>query len=287
MACAVNADVGFERERTHAYDPVDAPLRVLVAGGGPAGLEAARVAATRGHAVTLVEAASSLGGSLVGAAAAPHRDPIGDIVRWLEMQLEQLGVDVRVDTVADAELVAATNPDVVVVATGAVEGSHRDLGDLLSTTAAAVMADAAAARPLPTGSVVVVDHAGTYEAIGVAERLALEGAQVTLVSPSRLLAPKAQVELVVGPAIERLRAKGVELRLGVDLAEEGPANADEGLRLDDGTTVAATTVVVVERRAAPLALEGYDGQVVVVGDAEEPANVWHAIRTGNAAGRRL
>jgi hypothetical protein len=128
----------------------------------------------------------------------------------------------------------------------------------------------------------VVDRSGTYEAIGVAEVLAAAG-PTTLVSRTRLLAPLAMVELVVVPATERLRAAGVTLLLGV----EATAVVADGLLLGDGQLVPASTVVVVERVPTPLVLDAVAAEVVTVGDAVDASNLWHAVRTGNAAARAL
>jgi 2,4-dienoyl-CoA reductase-like NADH-dependent reductase (Old Yellow Enzyme family) len=189
MACTVNADVGFEVDRGGAYDRVDAARRVVIVGGGPAGMEAARVAAMRGHAVTVLERADRLGGAVHAAAAAPYRGLHLDIVSWFEAELERLGVDVRLQTAATAPLVTSLCPDDVVVATGARQAKpvslagHHDVRTPTELYSGGV----------PTvAHVVVVDHFGGYPALGAAEALVAAGARVTYITGDPLVALRAQ-----------------------------------------------------------------------------------------------
>ena len=116
VKCAVNPETGLEREL--AVAPAASRKRIVVIGGGPAGLETARRAALAGHEVVLLEQSDRLGGTAQFAAIA--YEPNERIVEWLRGQIERSGVDVRLKTRATAGLVAALRPDVVVVATGAV-----------------------------------------------------------------------------------------------------------------------------------------------------------------------
>ncbi|MBA7661485.1 NADH oxidase [subsurface metagenome] len=116
IRCSANAALG--REKESEIVPAAKPKKVLVVGGGPAGMEAARVAALRGHQVTLWEEESRLGGQLVQAAIPPHKDRIAPLYKYLEAQLQKLGVKVQPGKEATATAVAEFNPDAVVVATG-------------------------------------------------------------------------------------------------------------------------------------------------------------------------
>lgn len=103
----------------HIITKTEGPVRnVVVIGGGPGGLEAARVAAERGHKVTLIERASELGGQVTIAAKAPQRDQMAGITRWLAMETERLGVKVLTNTTADMAMIRDLTPDVCILATG-------------------------------------------------------------------------------------------------------------------------------------------------------------------------
>lgn len=116
LRCAVNADVGFEKE--NLLNPAQRPRKIVVVGGGPGGMEAARRLTLRGHSVTLLEASGQLGGTARIAAIAYA--PNGDFVEWLKAQLLELQIDTCLNHKATVESIAALYPDAVVVATGAI-----------------------------------------------------------------------------------------------------------------------------------------------------------------------
>jgi NADPH-dependent 2,4-dienoyl-CoA reductase/sulfur reductase-like enzyme len=267
MACAVNADVGFERVHDGAYDRVASPRTVLVVGGGPAGLETARVAAQRGHRVVLCEAGAELGGNLRYARRFPHRELMGDIVAWLEAEVGRLGVEVRRSTPVDAATVATLAPDAVIVATGgrtSLEPGQWSSVDIVSLDG----------PPAGVRTAVVVDRFGAYEAVGVSELLTGWGVDVTVVTPHRMLGPRILRELVLVPALDRM--------------QHAPGRFDLVTEADpDGPLPEADLVVVVDREPLALATGLPDDQVTVVGDAAEAGHLWAAIRSGNAAGRAV
>lgn len=119
LQCAVNPIVGKEF-RLDEKTPAEAPRNLVVVGGGVAGMEAARAAALRGHTVTLLEKSGRLGGQVNYARLPPCKSRLGLIIGWYEKQLSNLGVDVRLNTDADAETIRSLHPHSVIIATGAL-----------------------------------------------------------------------------------------------------------------------------------------------------------------------
>lgn len=116
LSCAVNPATG--RERLYELRPALKPKRVLVAGGGVAGMEAARVAAVMGHKVTLYEKGKSLGGHLIEASVPDFKEDLRRLNNWHKAQLRKLGVEIKLETEVTPELVERENSDEVFVATG-------------------------------------------------------------------------------------------------------------------------------------------------------------------------
>lgn len=182
--CLHNPATGREASIPHTLTSAEVQRRVVVVGGGPAGLEAARACAERGHHVTLLEAADRLGGQILLAARGPrHSEKLG-IVAWLAAEADRLGVDVRLNCYADRATVLDLAPDVVVVATGGLP----ELDDLTGGELATATWDALAQAPKPGRSVLVYDDHGGEQALTAAERLATAGCQVEIVTPDRMVA---------------------------------------------------------------------------------------------------
>ena len=172
--CLHNPSTGHERELPHEVEPAAAKHRVLVAGGGPAGLEAARVCAERGHEVRLVEASGRLGGQVLLATEASWRRDLVGLVDWREQELERLGVDVRFNRYVEPEAVGEDDADVVIAATGGIP----DLDWLDGAAHCTSVWDVLSGAARPGDDTIVYDGTGRHAALTAAEKLRLAGSTV-------------------------------------------------------------------------------------------------------------
>ena len=172
--CLHNPSTGHERELPHEIEPAASRRRVLVAGGGPAGLEAARVCAERGHEVRLLEASGRLGGQVLLATQASWRRDLAGLVDWRRDEIERLGVDVRFNCYVEPEAVGGEGADVVIVATGGVPDIDWIDGAEHCTSVWDVLTGAAR----PSEDVIVYDGTGRHAALTAAEKLRLAGSDV-------------------------------------------------------------------------------------------------------------
>ncbi len=183
LTCLVNPAAGHEAEWDIDSEPrVRNPKRVLVVGAGPAGLEAARVAASRGHAVTVWESRDRIGGQTVAASQPRNRAYFGKFVEWLGEELKRLGVDVQLNSEATADKIVGAGYDTVVVATGAMPALRSFVGD--STVPILDVVDALANLSGLGQRVVLLDEDRHHKAGAVAEELAATGRDVIVVVPN-------------------------------------------------------------------------------------------------------
>ncbi|MFT5709886.1 MAG: 2,4-dienoyl-CoA reductase-like NADH-dependent reductase (Old Yellow Enzyme family) [Halioglobus sp.] len=321
VRCAVNAQTGFEA--TALISPAAAPLHLLVVGGGPGGMEAARVAALRGHRVTLAEQGSVLGGTALFAAVAYA--PNGDLVRYLVGQMECLNVAIQLNTRVDQSYLEKLRPDKIIVASGAVretppipgaERNHVFSGDELRalmmgggyravrsklglfSRALMLLADVlgitvrpALLRPLskvwmPLGRQVCIVGGGLV-GVELAQFLAERGRQVSVVEEGGLFG--VELSLVRRwRVLEELKQLGVVMinkAQVVCIKHKSLVLRIEGAEVD----ITADTVILASGACGDLTLSdmcqalGYD--VRSVGDCAGVAYIEGAIRSGNEAGR--
>ena len=206
--CIHNPATGREASMPHDVVKAQGPPRhIVVVGAGPAGLEAARVAGERGHRVTVLEAAGDAGGQLRLAALNPRRREFIGIVDWRIAQCQRLGVSLRYNTLADAGLVTALEPDVVIVATGGVpQNTSFTEGAGLAVTSWEIISG----EVKPAEDVLVYDDNGAHPGLSAAEHIATTGSKLEIVSPERLFAPETG-GLNLVPYMKSLVARGTTI----------------------------------------------------------------------------
>jgi 2,4-dienoyl-CoA reductase-like NADH-dependent reductase (Old Yellow Enzyme family)/thioredoxin reductase len=300
MGCAINPGAGFELSIGDDHlVPAASPRRVLVVGGGPAGMEAARVAALRGHRVTLAEASPNLGGALLAAARAPTRQGLKDFTIWLEAEIYRLGVEVRLSTYLDTADIAAGDWEAVIIATGStprldgVQNSNPGEPIRGMDQPHVISSNELMLSPRASRTAVVIDDAGHYEALAAAEFLAAQGADVHFVTRHISIAPRVETAQMVEPALARLsktsftahtRARALSIsRDSVTISPTYlPATTNQTV------TLAADTVVFVSlnhgNREIFNELAGKIPDLRIAGDANSARHLPAAVRDGHLAG---
>ena len=223
ISCLINPSAGREFEwGGDRFTPASQPKSVLVIGGGVAGLEAARVAAERGHRVTLAEASDKLGGQFRLAGLTPRRHQIIDYLDWFERQLTKLQVKVMLNTPLDAVETKAMGADVVIVATGSMPDGNafqrampeHDALPGIERGNVASAEDVMARIARPGKRVLLLDETANWKGAGTALTLAEAGHEVVMVTP----APAVMAEMARTNADLRLRTRLREL--GVKMLTE-------------------------------------------------------------------
>lgn len=289
ITCFHNPDVGRER-RADAVAPTVTAKRVLVVGGGPAGLKASEVAARRGNRVVLAEEARALGGRLTLAGFGPKRELLKS-VSWLVDELERLKVDVRLETRVDARFVAAIDPDVVVLATGARTNVAAFMSELGDGSVAPLSIDEAMTADVSGKQVVVLDHLGVLDVYTATERLAGAGAMVTVLTPLPTIATHVGFTHI-RELLQRLYAAGVRLITSTSLTAIADrhviathVHSKEVVRIPADALVAG--VPASPNLSLTADLDRLGVRTLVVGDASAPRSAMHAFREGSDAGAAI
>jgi len=273
-SCSLNPATG--RERLYVLNPVDRPTRVLVAGGGIAGMEAARVSALRGCRVTLYEKGLALGGHLLAASVPDFKEDLRRVLAWYKLQLERLGVEIKLDLVATPGLIKEGRPDRVIIATG----STPIVPDVPGIDSQRVVdcQDLLLGRRKSGPRAVVVG--GGLVGCETALWLIQQGLQVTVIEqkataaadvfiPSRLmllnLLKYHQAPIMTGTRLAEVTDAGV--LVSTDAPQKQLLECD---------TVALAAGLKPDRQLYE-ALRGDIGEIYAVGDCQEPRKIKHAV----------
>jgi len=304
--CVLNPRVGRESEWT--VEPAKDKKRIFIAGGGPAGMEFAIIAAQRGHEVTLFEEQDELGGQVTLATVPPGKNEFNKIVTSMKNRMDVSGVTVRVGTPLTKETIVAEKPDLVVTATGAepitppipginkphVVGAWDVLSDRISDIGDDVVIIGGSATGCETAHYLASQEMMDYETFSflmyhnaedpvyAMELLHRTSRRITVVDMVDRLADNVG-RTARWSLMKSLRLSGVELRPSMTVQEI--TDTDVVVESDKGTeTIPADTVIIAvgARSLNTLAddLSSVDVPVIVIGDAREPRKIEDAIREG-------
>lgn len=297
ISCVVNPEVGFEAEwsetRRHLALTPHAAMRtkVLVVGGGPAGMAAALAADSAGHDVTLMEAASQLGGQFVRAAAVPGRERLGLLTIDAERELRASTVRVLLEATADKSTFGADEWDEVIIATGSTPSQRYADAGMMALDCWSAADVAAGKMDLPPGDIVLVDDEGTITGSGLAESLAKLGRTVHIVSANAGLASRVTTYSRLA-LVKRFIDLGVQVHLLATVENIGQGEMTlvspywkSALKLRN----VAAIVDAGSARANDVLFRTLDAggnapRLHIVGDANAPRTAFEAVFEGRMAG---
>ena len=287
ITCAINPEAGNERDL--AIKPAPRRKKVLVVGAGPSGMEAARVADLRGHEVILCEKRNRVGGQLHYASSAHHKKEFEEVIRFLEVQLKKSNVDIRLGTEVTPALVQETNPDAVIIATGATP-----------------------APPFTPG----VDESHVHLAVDVLDnRVALKGKSAIIggglvgLETALFLLENGVSPLIITEPTEKLGGN-IGLRTGWFIRNEVTNHPDIDVRMETTVEEIRGDSIVVQHKgyveelkvenvvlavgmrsndtlAEELKTEGTIGELYVIGDSNIPRTMKEAFEEAAIAARRV
>ena len=299
ISCLINPSAGREFEwGGDRFKPAANPRHIVVVGAGPAGLEAARAAAERGHRVDIFEAQPRIGGQFRLAGQQPRRAQILDLLDWYERQFEKLQVRLHLNSFVEAEDIRALNPDAVVLSTGSLpdeDGFQRwmpdrdrlpgiDSGNVYSP-------EDVMRREAKLGDhVILYDEGGNWRGLGTAWAMAEQGKKVTIVTPEPFIGKELARTSSDIPLRPRLAKLGVTFLTEHLIAEwhGSAATIRNMLTGEDFRREASALVMSTTNRAFdPLSADLADLEIHLIGDAAAPRQAPYAFHEGRKVGLLL
>ena len=281
ITCLVNPRCGLEKE--FALEKSNSPRKVMIVGGGPAGMEAAIIAAERGHEVHIYESNDKLGGQWLLAAVPPGKEDFNQLVVWQKNQLKKLGVNINLNVTVDEELIKKVNPDVLIAATGTKQVPSKYPG---ATHENVEFTNEVLSGEVSVGEKVLV-IGGDFGGPQTAEHLAIHGHTVTLITKNKKIAPS----LVAGTRIlmlESLKENDVQIITDKKIL----SIIENGVLIDEnGKTVELKgfNSIVLTSMLKPLQgqFKNFEDilEIIEIGDASK--NGLNAIRAGYEAGLKV
>jgi len=284
VGCAINIATGHET--VYEITKARKSKRVLIVGGGPAGMEAARVAALKGHRVSLWEREPDLGGQLKSARVAPHKDRLGALLPYYARELKKLGVEIKKGTEVTLAKIKQFSPDALIIATGAKPVVPEIPG--LESAHPVQAVDVLLGKAKVGENVVVIG--GELVASEAAEFLAAQGKKVTMLRRGNQMAQKVN-PVLRDNLLERLNKAGIKMLTGVTYKTA----SDKALIITTGDgerkTLKADTIVLaagaVSERDLYNEVKDQFGAIYLIGDSVSPRTLRDAIDEGFKTGVKI
>jgi len=301
ISCLVNPSTGREFEwGGDRFKKKSTPKKILIVGGGPAGLEAARVAAERGHMVTLAEARDNLGGQFRLAGMQPRRGQIIDFLDWYLNQLSKLKVDIKLNTLIDANYIKEFSADATIMATGSYPNDtgfqkaipHVEKLPGVEQGGVFSVEDVMARRAKLGRKILILDEGGNWKGCGTAWKLAEESHDVTLITPDPLVGKELQRTAADYPLRKKLAKLGVNFILESAITKWKKGEAEITSFLDGNShTIEAESLVYATTNIAEdslsLALNDSGMNIISIGDCVSPRSAPFVINEGHRIGLEL